>query len=163
MGDLSDVDAELFRKLSEFATVANRGDVSKSLDAANLVFAHGMFKCGLQRTTDERRAHVLRNCAERFLGMSFEPQQSRQYCVCRFVAEVLVTTDTFCSGRQDDPIQRLRGVACAYGRVCPFRTDGLRYSRQPCMSCAIIDLIDLQAMLRVFTLASSMSADERAS
>lgn len=68
MGGLSDVDAELFRKLSEFATVANRGDVSKALDAANLVFAHGMFKCGLQRTTDERRAHMLRTCAERFLG-----------------------------------------------------------------------------------------------
>lgn len=72
MGGLSDVDAELFRKLSEFATVANRGDMQRALDAANLVFAHGMFKCGLQRTTDERRDHMLQTCAERFLGTHFK-------------------------------------------------------------------------------------------
>lgn len=73
MGGLSDVDAELFKKLSDFATAANRGDVSKALDAANLVFAHGMFKCGLRRTSNEHRAHILTTCAERFLGTPWHP------------------------------------------------------------------------------------------
>lgn len=63
-------DVELLNKLTAFTACANRGDVIKTLDAANLVFAHGMFKCGTQRTSVSNRAGILSQCAQRFLGVS---------------------------------------------------------------------------------------------
>ena len=63
-------DVELLDKLTAFTACANRGDVIKALDAANLVFAHGMFKCGTQRTSVTNRAGILSQCAQRFLGVS---------------------------------------------------------------------------------------------
>lgn len=61
-------DVELLNKLTAFTAAANRGEVIKALDAANLVFAHGMFKCGTQRTSASNRAGILAQCAQRFLG-----------------------------------------------------------------------------------------------
>jgi hypothetical protein len=61
-------DVELLDKLAALATAAHRGDVIKALDAANLVIAHGMFKCGTQRSSAANRDSVLRQCAGRFLG-----------------------------------------------------------------------------------------------
>lgn len=61
-------DVELLDKLTAFTAAANRGEVIKALDAANLAFAHGMFKCGAQRTSVSNRAGILSQCAQRFLG-----------------------------------------------------------------------------------------------
>lgn len=63
-------DLELLDKLTAFTAAANRGEVIKALDAANLAFAHGMFKCGTQRTSVSNRAGVLSQCARRFLCVS---------------------------------------------------------------------------------------------